>query len=266
MDQGEWRRRESVPRCMGRGAPGNVEAHRRCEAPSTAAMQTNATPRPTAPLNGPLAGEGDETTTLLQGRAAQPTWTFEPMTTGTDGLWCWINAEIDAVSQEHRQRVQRRYPGCLDRPRARLLAPDVIRGANWLPARRQHQAQRRLPRVPSEEFLPRSTYCRPGFPALRAPAYQWASSGFSTRPDVPASKRRRWPWWPRWKASEEKYFLGLLSAALGAMAEAGLIAIPAEGDLPARMLPGLRHCSPLTNPPHAPVPDQWSSTGFEHIP
>lgn len=42
--------------------------------------------------------------------------------------------------------------------------------------------------------------------------------------------------WARWKASEEKYFLGLLSAALGAMAEAGLIAIPAEGDLPARML------------------------------
>jgi len=42
--------------------------------------------------------------------------------------------------------------------------------------------------------------------------------------------------WARWKASEEKYFLGLLSGALGAMAEQGLIAIPAEGDLTARML------------------------------
>lgn len=42
--------------------------------------------------------------------------------------------------------------------------------------------------------------------------------------------------WARWKATEEKYFLGLLSSALDAMAEAGLIAIPAEGDLTARML------------------------------
>ena len=42
--------------------------------------------------------------------------------------------------------------------------------------------------------------------------------------------------WARWKASEEKYFLGLLSSGLGALAEAGVIAIPAEGDLTARML------------------------------
>jgi AcrR family transcriptional regulator len=42
--------------------------------------------------------------------------------------------------------------------------------------------------------------------------------------------------WVRWKASEEKYFLGLLSSALDAMAAAGLIAVPAEGDLTARML------------------------------
>ena len=42
--------------------------------------------------------------------------------------------------------------------------------------------------------------------------------------------------WARWKASEEKYFLGLLNSALNAMAEAGLIAIPANGDLTARVL------------------------------
>jgi AcrR family transcriptional regulator len=42
--------------------------------------------------------------------------------------------------------------------------------------------------------------------------------------------------WARWKASEEKYFLGLLKSALEAMAAAGLIAVPAEGDLTARML------------------------------
>jgi AcrR family transcriptional regulator len=42
--------------------------------------------------------------------------------------------------------------------------------------------------------------------------------------------------WARWKASEEKYFLGLLKSALEAMAAAGLIALPAEGDLTARML------------------------------
>jgi AcrR family transcriptional regulator len=42
--------------------------------------------------------------------------------------------------------------------------------------------------------------------------------------------------WARWKASEEKYFLGLLSAALEAMAETGLIAVPTGGDLTARML------------------------------
>jgi AcrR family transcriptional regulator len=42
--------------------------------------------------------------------------------------------------------------------------------------------------------------------------------------------------WTRWKASEEKYFLGLLSSALNAMAEAGLIMIPADGDLTARVL------------------------------
>jgi AcrR family transcriptional regulator len=41
--------------------------------------------------------------------------------------------------------------------------------------------------------------------------------------------------WARWKSSEEKYFLGLLSAALVAMAEAGQIALP-DGDLAARML------------------------------
>jgi len=42
--------------------------------------------------------------------------------------------------------------------------------------------------------------------------------------------------WARWRATEEQYFLGLVSAALGAMAEAGLITLPAEGDLTARML------------------------------
>jgi AcrR family transcriptional regulator len=42
--------------------------------------------------------------------------------------------------------------------------------------------------------------------------------------------------WARWKASEEKYFLGLLSSALNAMAEAGLITIPTNGDLTARVV------------------------------
>jgi AcrR family transcriptional regulator len=42
--------------------------------------------------------------------------------------------------------------------------------------------------------------------------------------------------WARWKASEEKYFLGLLGSALRAMASAGLITIPGDGDLTARML------------------------------
>jgi AcrR family transcriptional regulator len=42
--------------------------------------------------------------------------------------------------------------------------------------------------------------------------------------------------WARWKASEEKYFLGLLRSALQAMAADGLITIPADGDLTARML------------------------------
>lgn len=42
--------------------------------------------------------------------------------------------------------------------------------------------------------------------------------------------------WARWKASEEKYFLGLLHAALQAMAAAGQIVVPDEGDLTARML------------------------------
>jgi AcrR family transcriptional regulator len=42
--------------------------------------------------------------------------------------------------------------------------------------------------------------------------------------------------WARWKASEEKYSLGLLSSALNVMAEAGLITIPADGDLTARVL------------------------------
>ena len=42
--------------------------------------------------------------------------------------------------------------------------------------------------------------------------------------------------WVRWKASEEQYFLGLLGAALDAMAGAGLITIPAGDDLTARML------------------------------
>ena len=42
--------------------------------------------------------------------------------------------------------------------------------------------------------------------------------------------------WARWKAAEEKYFLGLVVSALDAMAEAGLIDTPAEGDLTARML------------------------------
>jgi AcrR family transcriptional regulator len=42
--------------------------------------------------------------------------------------------------------------------------------------------------------------------------------------------------WARWKASEEKYFLGLVTSALRAMAAAGQIMIPADGDLTARML------------------------------
>jgi AcrR family transcriptional regulator len=42
--------------------------------------------------------------------------------------------------------------------------------------------------------------------------------------------------WARWRASEEKYFLGLFSAAVDALAGAGLIAVPADGDLAARML------------------------------
>ena len=42
--------------------------------------------------------------------------------------------------------------------------------------------------------------------------------------------------WARWRASEEKYFLGLVSAAVDALVGAGLIAVPADGDLTARML------------------------------
>lgn len=42
--------------------------------------------------------------------------------------------------------------------------------------------------------------------------------------------------WIRWKVVEEKYFLGLVISALDALAEAGLIDTPAEGDLTARML------------------------------
>jgi AcrR family transcriptional regulator len=41
--------------------------------------------------------------------------------------------------------------------------------------------------------------------------------------------------WARWKEIEERYFLGLVAAALDAMAHEGLIDIP-PGDLPARML------------------------------
>jgi len=41
--------------------------------------------------------------------------------------------------------------------------------------------------------------------------------------------------WARWKETEEKYFLGLVSGALAGLAEAGLITIP-SGDLTARML------------------------------
>ena len=41
--------------------------------------------------------------------------------------------------------------------------------------------------------------------------------------------------WARWKEIEERYFLGLVTAALGAMAESGTIRIP-PGDLTARML------------------------------
>jgi AcrR family transcriptional regulator len=41
--------------------------------------------------------------------------------------------------------------------------------------------------------------------------------------------------WARWKETEEKYFLGLVSGALAGLADAGLIRIP-PGDLTARML------------------------------
>ncbi|HVC69569.1 MAG TPA: hypothetical protein VNC61_04815 [Acidimicrobiales bacterium] len=41
--------------------------------------------------------------------------------------------------------------------------------------------------------------------------------------------------WARWKETEEKYFLGLVSAALAGLAQAGLITVP-PGDLTARML------------------------------
>jgi len=42
--------------------------------------------------------------------------------------------------------------------------------------------------------------------------------------------------WARWKAIEEQYFLGLVKAALLALAEAGAIEIPDDGNLIARML------------------------------
>ncbi|HME49296.1 TetR/AcrR family transcriptional regulator [Mycobacterium sp.] len=41
--------------------------------------------------------------------------------------------------------------------------------------------------------------------------------------------------WTRWRAIEERFFLGLITAGLARMAEAGLIAIP-PGDIAARML------------------------------
>ncbi len=41
--------------------------------------------------------------------------------------------------------------------------------------------------------------------------------------------------WARWKEIEERYFLGLVTAALEAMAEAGIIDLP-PGDIAARML------------------------------
>jgi AcrR family transcriptional regulator len=41
--------------------------------------------------------------------------------------------------------------------------------------------------------------------------------------------------WARWKEIEERYFLGLVAAALDVMAQAGLIRIP-DGDLTARMV------------------------------
>lgn len=41
--------------------------------------------------------------------------------------------------------------------------------------------------------------------------------------------------WARWKETEEKYFLGLVTGAVAGLADAGLIAIP-PGDLTARML------------------------------
>jgi len=41
--------------------------------------------------------------------------------------------------------------------------------------------------------------------------------------------------WARWRQIEERFFLGLISAGLQRMAEAGLIAIP-PGDIAARML------------------------------
>ena len=41
--------------------------------------------------------------------------------------------------------------------------------------------------------------------------------------------------WARWRAIEERFFLGLISAGLQTMAQSGLIAIP-PGDIAARML------------------------------
>jgi len=99
--------------------------------------------------------------------------------------------------------------------------------------------------------------------------------------------------WARWKAIDEKYFLGLLSAALDAMAEAGLIDIPPEGDLTARillaaldeaglsvasspdpqaerqragellnrLLSGLRHRASATIPPYTPVRGRGKRAG-----
>jgi AcrR family transcriptional regulator len=62
--------------------------------------------------------------------------------------------------------------------------------------------------------------------------------GFCARPDFARIALQEAPvalGWSRWRAIEERFFLGLISAGLQAMARAGLITIP-PCDIAARML------------------------------
>ena len=61
---------------------------------------------------------------------------------------------------------------------------------------------------------------------------------FCSRPDFARIALQEAPvalGWNRWRAIEERFFLGLISAGLQGMAAAGLITIP-PGDIAARML------------------------------